>query len=162
MIKHSKVWALILLCSLLAACAKEPSNQALEERFYSNEAKFDELIKMATQDKIGDKVLYSISRTNYEESKLPQVRWNDYQKVFNEIGIESLFQKENKDIGKGYECIILLAYSEGLAIGRGGSYKGYAYCNKPVEPTYRYQDQHGVHETTFKKLHNKWYLYTSD
>ena len=140
-----------------------PNDAELSQRLVDHRKDFEQLVAMAKADnelvRIAPDFTWTTSsfawpRPDSELGFTPQ-RWDEYRQLFRALGVEGGIVRPLDD----GEVVYLLVEGKGLIIG--GSVKGYAYSETPLEPRCDSLDNpEAVHtETCFKPLGGKWYLY---
>jgi len=136
----------------------------LSERFAQRRADFEKLIVMAQADDLLVRIAPDFTWTTTSmawprpDSQLGFTleRWNAYRRLFQNLGLEAGIMRPSDHPN----AIYLIAQTKGLVTG--GSSKGYAYSDTPLEPLCQSLDQGKARTQSricFKPLNGKWYLY---
>src|SRR4030095_8338901 len=113
-----------------------PSDANLSKRFAEHRKEFEQLVAMAKADRevirIAPDFTFTTTsaawpRPDSELGFTPQ-RWDEYRHLFQALGIEAgiLRPWDHRD------AVYLIVQGKGLVVG--GSAKGYAYSDNPLEP----------------------------
>ncbi len=139
-----------------------PTDAELIKRFTDHRKEFDQVVSMAKDDKELVRVAPDFTWTTSSvawprpdsELGFSKARWDAYRRLFRMLAVEAgvLRPWEHRD------AIYLLVQTKGLVTG--GSTKGYAYSDAPLDPRCQSLDQplrgDGV---CFKPIDEKWYIY---
>jgi hypothetical protein len=157
MAPNTKRVCAVIIYLFLAACG-HPSDESLRVRFLQREASFDKLLRMAREDSQMSHIAPAFTWPTNKEVPFPTQRWDEYRRLFRELGIEDGIQRLDNDRG-----LILIVRSTGM-LGRGTA-KGYAYSTKQLEPVVDSLDTAipqpcagQKHCIAFKRLKNNSYL----
>lgn len=159
------VCAILLLLVLGCDDSPHPTDESLEENFYSHEADFDLLARMAIED--ADMIRIAPDFTWHKESAdgkkskaeygFSDERWNEYKQLFPKLG------KNNGILNYQPDIILVIASSRGLVTG--GSSKGYAYSPNEPSPILEsldnvsFKDSQKEINIAYKRLKGNWYLF---
>jgi hypothetical protein len=139
-----------------------PTDADLSKRFADHCKEFEQLVEMAKSDKevvrIAPDFTWTTSSVAWprpdSELGFSKDRWDTYRRLFRTLSIEAgiLRPWQHRD------AVYLLIQTKGLVTG--GSMKGYAYSEVPLEPQCDSLDKpEAVHtEVCFKPLGSSWYL----
>jgi hypothetical protein len=141
-----------------------PTDVELSQRFAQRREDFEKLVTMAQEDdqlvRIAPDFTWTTSSMGWPrpDSQLgfSVERWNEYRHLFQLVGLEAGILRP----WDHSNAIYLIVQAKGLSIG--GSCKGYAYSETPLEPHCQSLDQdrgQGESGICFKPLSGKWYLY---
>jgi hypothetical protein len=139
-----------------------PTDAELSKRLADHRREFEQLAAMAKGDKellrIAPDFTWTTSSVAWPrpDSQLGFTleRWDEYRRLFRGLGLEAgvLRPYDHRD------AVYLLVQTKGLVTG--GSTKGYAYSDTPLEPRCDSLDAplrgDGI---CFKPLDDKWYIY---
>ena len=140
-----------------------PTDSELIKRFADRRKDLEQLVAMAKTDKdlvrIAPDFTWTTSSVAWPrpDSALgfSKDRWDAYRRLFRTLGLDAgvLRPPEHRD------AVYLLVQTKGLVTG--GSTKGYAYSEAPLEPQCHSLDKpEAVHtDICFKPLGGKWYLF---
>ena len=147
--------------------AKHPSDAKLISNFAEHEDTFQKLVRMSNQDSQVIWVARDFTRleTNWgwprpdSELGFSRQRWNEYRKLFNQLGLESGLDRESSSNGA---AIYLVACSKGMTMR--GSSKGYVYSEQPLTNVVASLDSEArlpantKHGAMYKPIKEHWYL----
>jgi hypothetical protein len=154
-------------CDPFNSGGKHPSDAKLARNFEEHEEAFNKLVRMSNEDRRVIRVAPDFTRleTNWawprpdSELGFTRRRWEEYRKLFNQLGLESGLFRETSSNGA---AIYLVASSKGMTMR--GSSKGYVFSEKPVTNVVKSLDgkvsrpanlEHGALYTPLKE---HWYL----
>lgn len=178
----SRFWPVVVAIPLVASGCEMieplPGDAYLLRKFTKQRAIFDRLVQMAHEDSkfavIDSSWTFPVSYTtqNGERKGLTAQRWDEYKRLFGEIGLDGIRWWPP---GGEYSGLFLVASANGTIFG--GSMKGYFHIDSDEQPKsilaeipWRLPpeaDVHGPngeiqHSEAFRKIKNHWFLYRID
>jgi hypothetical protein len=150
-----------ILAFAVCSCGGHPSDAQLTDRFKDKKADFETLARMFEVDthlsRVAPKFTWLVTDVSWPRANigLPAERWTEYRRLFDETGTkEGLLRPENSKI------VYFIASAGGMVTG--GSEKGYAFSNQPLQPILWSLDGKPPLESGipgYKVLDPQWYLY---
>lgn len=138
-------------------CVGHPSDQTLEDRFRSNEANFEELLKMLNEDSDVARISQEFAfLSSGADPGLSKERLEKYRELFNLLGLQGGVHRQDKSTVRFIASTNQSAFS-------GNSEKLYLHSQSAPSPLVDSLDEvikssAGKEARGFKKLSGNWYL----
>ena len=138
-------------------CVGHPSDQILEDRFRSNEAHFEELLKMLNEDSDIARISKEFAFLNSgADPGLSKERLEKYRELFEVLGLEGGIHRQDKS------TVRFIASTDQNVLS-GNSEKLYLHSEAAPSPLVDSLDEviktsAGKQAPVFKKLSGSWYL----
>ena len=140
----------LLVATLMGSLSCAPSDRVLLKRFENQKGSFDELMRLALEDRR----VCTFKRSDVAHLSIPADRQARYSHLMDVLEI------------KAVNCFDTGACELTLYVGltdSASSYKGYAYCSQPPGNLYSSLDGRpsglSEGETGFRRMEGHWYLY---
>jgi hypothetical protein len=147
---------LVFTC-FCVGCVGHPSDQTLEDRFRSNEAHFEELLKMLNKDSDVARISKEFAFLNSgADPGLSKERLEKYRELFKVLRLEGGVHRQDKST-------VLFIASTNENVFLGNSQKFYLHSEIAPSPLVDSLDEvirtnAGKEARGFKKLSGSWYL----
>jgi DNA mismatch repair ATPase MutS len=138
-------------------CVGHPSDQTLEDRFRSNESRFEELLKMLNEDSDVARISKEFAfRNSGADPGLSKERLEKYRELFKVLSLEGGVHREDKSTVR-----FIASTNENVLLGN--SAKLYLHSEVTPSPLVDSLDEviktsAGKEARAFKKLYGSWYL----
>lgn len=148
---------ILALTCFCVGCAGHPSDQTLEDRFRSNEANFEELLKMLNEDSDVARISKEFAFLNSgADPGLSQERLEKYRELFKALRLEGGVHRQDKSI-------VRFIASTNQNVFLGNSEKLYLHSEVVPSPLVDSLDEFiktsaGKEVRAFKRLSGSWYL----
>lgn len=152
-----RVMLTILALTFCGGCVGHPSDQTLEDRFRSNEANFEELLKMLNEDSDVARISKEFAFLNSgADPGLSSERLEKYRELFKVLRLEGGVHRQDKS------TVRFIASTNQNAF-LGNSEKLYLHSEIAPSPVVDSLDEFiktnaGKEARAFKKLSGSWYL----
>ena len=150
----------IMLALVLGACYQPPTETQLIRSFTSHRTAYDKLATMA----VADRKFSRVAAGEIAPSGMPESRFNEYQAIFHELGIETSM---NWGI-PSYPAGLFIVISSCIPLGGKGQAVGYAYLPTAPDAIEKQLSISGCpiqihsargHRIVFRPLQDRWYLF---
>ena len=148
----------LLLASLvlLSGCGYKSNftDQALEQRFRSNEADFNTLVKMFKEDSELSSVTFIAAFSSYDtRANIPQQRLDEYRGLLKKLSLKNIWRGEKSG------NIHLTTWKESDFV-MGGANEAYVYTEfPPAEITESLDELRKMTDAfAYKRISDNWYL----
>jgi len=151
---------ILALARQVVACGHHPPDAALMRTFSDRRDTFEQIVRMAAEDKhlvrVASDFTWLVNDVSWPRKNvgLTAERWQKYRDLFREAGVPDGYLR----VGEG--GIELLASTSGLVTG--GSAKGYVYSTAPLEPLFPTLDGPPTlhsNQPGYRHLDGPWYLF---
>ena len=152
-----RVMLTILALTFCVGCVGHPSDQTLEDRFRSNEASFEELLKMLNEDSDVARISKDFAfLNNGADPRFSKERLEKYRELFKVLGLEGGVHRRDKST-------VRFIASTNHSVLLGNSEKLYLHSEVAPAPLVDSLDEFtktssGKEARAFKKLSGSWYL----
>lgn len=159
------VFAIAAITLQIGCSSSHPTDDELIELYHSKKQTFETIVGMIREDdtmiRIDPKFTKATGHVDesyqhwIEDQKITESRWNEYKRLFREIGAQS-----GITAGEDRKSLSFLISTEGLSIG--GSAKGISYLVVPprhILDSLDAPERPGMTGTNYRSIEGNWYIF---